>query len=168
MCSQIFITESCLHKSSSEVRIRLYTEYQLPGYPWSGWKAIDGRRKQEEEEESIVNNGQLRLRTPPCVVHTSRLDQYNWFVLFQAENGQNGASNQYLYRAECPVCMYKCSSHTQKNVCVLHRKMFFSHTSIGRQTSMRRRTGFLCGRGRFPQPPEWTRIEWHIAHWNSF
>ena len=49
-----------------------------------------------------VNNGQLRLHTPPRVVHTSRLDQYNWLLLFQAENGQKGVSN-LLYKAECYV-----------------------------------------------------------------
>ena len=29
----------CYHKSSSGVKIRYYTENQLPAYPWSGWKA---------------------------------------------------------------------------------------------------------------------------------
>ena len=45
------IFESYLHKSSSEVKIRLYTDYQLPGYPEVGERQWTDKERDERNKE---------------------------------------------------------------------------------------------------------------------
>ena len=46
----------------------------VPGYPRSGWKAMD-RKKEKKIIKVNVNNGQPHLRTPPWVAHSILLGQ---------------------------------------------------------------------------------------------
>ena len=59
-----------MHISSSYAKILGETNFQPREIPRSGSKAKDGKRKEKKRPKVGNNKGQLRIATPPRVVHT--------------------------------------------------------------------------------------------------
>ena len=62
-----------MHISSSYAKILLETNFNTLEFPRSGSEAKDGEKKKDRKKTETAklgnNNGQLRIATPPRVVH---------------------------------------------------------------------------------------------------